>query len=280
MHVVETIAALRLARKSLAGRVGLVPTMGYLHDGHLALMRQAARENDYVVVSIFVNPAQFGPDEDFSGYPRNRERDLQMLRGANVDLVFIPAADEMYPPGFQTCVEVTGVSQGLEGGRRPGHFRGVATVVAKLFHLVQPDRAYFGQKDAQQVAVIRRMVDDLAFPLKVVTVPTQRAADGLALSSRNVYLSADQRAAAPVLYHALIAAREVFEQGSRDGPALRDAMKKTLEREPLASIDYVSAADLDSLTELDGASGRPILISLAVRFGTTRLIDNMILLPE
>jgi pantoate--beta-alanine ligase len=277
MDMIGNIPEFREARAALQGRVGLVPTMGYLHEGHLALVRQAVAENHHVAVSIFVNPAQFGPTEDFNSYPRDPERDLQLLREAGVALVFVPPVSEMYPPGFQTYVEVTGVSQGLEGERRPGHFRGVATVVAKLFNIVQPDRAYFGQKDAQQVAVIQRMVADLAMPLQIVVVPTVRAADGLALSSRNSYLTPEQRQAAPVLYRALLAAKALFDSGNKSPEALRNAMRDVLNSEPLAQVDYVSAADASTLAELDSPTDHPILLSMAVRIGQTRLIDNLVL---
>jgi pantoate--beta-alanine ligase len=277
MDMIGNIPEFREARAALQGRVGLVPTMGYLHEGHLALVRQAVAENHHVAVSIFVNPTQFGPTEDFNSYPRDPERDLQLLREAGVALVFVPPVSEMYPPGFQTYVEVTGVSQGLEGERRPGHFRGVATVVAKLFNIVQPDRAYFGQKDAQQVAVIQRMVADLAMPLQIVVVPTVRAADGLALSSRNSYLTPEQRQAAPVLYRALLAAKALFDSGNKSPEALRNAMRDVLNSEPLAQVDYVSAADASTLAELDSPTDHPILLSMAVRIGQTRLIDNLVL---
>jgi pantoate--beta-alanine ligase len=277
VEVVNSIAAYRAIRRSLKGTLGVVPTMGYLHEGHLELVRCAARENDHVAVTIFVNPTQFGPNEDFSSYPRDTEHDLAMLRDANVTLVFMPTVEEMYPQGFQTFVEVTGVSQGLEGERRPEHFRGVATVVTKLFNVTQPDRAYFGQKDAQQVAVIRQMVRDLAFPLEMIVVPTVRAPDGLALSSRNSYLTSEQRLAAPVLYKALNAAKTRYENGERHPDALRAAMLDVLNREPLAQVDYVSAADTMTLNELTAPSDQPILLSMAVRIGKTRLIDNLVL---
>ena len=251
--------------------------MGYLHAGHLALIEQARRTNEQVIVSIFVNPAQFGPHEDYTSYPRDPERDLDMLRQAGVDLVFLPSVEAIYPTGFQTHIEVSGVSQGLEGGRRPGHFRGVATVVGKLFNLTQPDRAYFGQKDAQQVAVIRRMVADLNFPLDIVVVPTLRAANGLALSSRNAFLSEAERAAAPVVYRALSAARDAYAQGSRYSDTLRGILRDVLSSEPLAQLDYVSVADAESLHEITGDSAGALLVSLAVRFGRTRLIDNIVL---
>jgi pantoate--beta-alanine ligase len=274
---IGTIADFRAARAVLQGSLGLVPTMGYLHEGHMALVRRATAENDHVAVSIFVNPTQFGPNEDYTAYPRDLDHDLALLRNAGVALVFMPTVEEMYPDDFQTYVEVTGVSQGLEGERRPGHFRGVATVVTKLFNIVQPDRAYFGQKDAQQVAVVRRMVSDLAIPLQVVVVPTVRAPDGLALSSRNSYLTPAQRAAAPVLYRALMAAKALYDAGGRSPDALRAAMRDVLAAEPLAQVDYVSAADAATLVELDTPSNRPILLSMAVRIGRPRLIDNLIL---
>ncbi len=275
MQVLETIAALRTARRALRGTVGLVPTMGYLHRGHIALVEQAARENDQVIVTIFVNPTQFGANEDFSRYPRDPEHDLELLRAANVSLLFMPFVPEMYPTGFQTAIEVNGVSQGLEGERRPGHFRGVATVVGKLFNLTQPDRAYFGQKDAQQVAVIRRMTVDLAFPLEIMVGQTIREADGLAMSSRNMYLSPAERAAASVLYRALSAAQSQYQSGLYDADKLRQIMRTVLATEPLAEVDYVSAADADTLQEIEDVSMRPMLLSMAVRIGRTRLIDNV-----
>lgn len=280
MQILDTIAAFRAERRQLTGSLGFIPTMGYLHDGHLALVERAARDNDQVAVSIFVNPTQFAPGEDFARYPRDPDRDLTLLRSAGVALVYMPGVDEMYPPDAQTVIDVPEVSRGLEGERRPGHFRGVATVVAKLFNIVQPDRAYFGQKDAQQVAVIRRMAADLNMPVEVVVVPTLRAEDGLALSSRNVYLTPEQRTAAPVIYRALSTARDRYQAGVRDGVVLRAIMQDVLSGEPLALIDYVSVADADTLRELDGHSDRPILLSMAVRFGTTRLIDNLILTPD
>jgi len=256
--------------------LGLVPTMGALHAGHLSLVARARTENDRVAVSIFVNPAQFGPNEDLAAYPRTPENDLRLLESLGVDAVWTPSPEEVYPPGFQTFVSVDEVSAPLEGGRRPGHFRGVATVVAKLFNVFQPDRAYFGQKDAQQVAVIRRMVADLSFPVDVVVCPTVRDADGLALSSRNAYLSAAERRAAPVVHRALLAARAAFESGERNAGLLRAALTRTLAEEPLARPDYVSVADARTLLEIERIAG-PALVSLAVRFGGTRLIDNVVL---
>jgi pantoate--beta-alanine ligase len=277
VQVIESISAFRAAHADLKGKLSLVPTMGYLHEGHVRLVQQAVAENETTAVSIFVNPTQFGPHEDFSAYPRDLERDLALLREAGADLIFVPSIEEIYPAGFQTYVEVTGVSQGLEGARRPGHFRGVATVVAKLFNIVQPDRAYFGQKDAQQVAVIKRMVADLTLPLQIVVVPTVRAADGLALSSRNTYLSPEQRAAAPVLYRALSAARVRYEAGERAPESLRQVMREVLTAEALAQIDYVSVADADTLQELETPGEGALLLSMAVRIGRARLIDNLIL---
>ncbi len=276
MQVYTTIAEVRQVQQAHRGTLGFVPTMGFLHEGHLTLVRAAKSENERVAVSIFVNPTQFGPQEDFARYPRALERDLNLLRESGVDWVFAPSVEHMYPDGFQTYVTVERISEGLEGTRRPGHFRGVATVVAKLFNIVQPDRAYFGQKDAQQVAVIRRMVHDLALPLMVIAVPTVREPDGLAMSSRNTYLSPEQRAAAPVLYRALSAARARYEGGERSPEKLREAMRTVLTTEPLAVVDYVSAADNESLVELDAPSTRPILLSMAVFVGKTRLIDNLV----
>jgi pantoate--beta-alanine ligase len=247
--------------------------MGWLHDGHRALMRRARQDNETVVVTIFVNPRQFNEAADFTKYPRNEARDLEICAEEGVDLVFAPAVDEVYPEGFQTTVSLGPVAEPLEGAARPGHFAGVATVVAILFNLVGAERAYFGQKDGQQVRVIRRMALDLAIPTEVVTCPTVREPDGLALSSRNVHLSPEERAAAPVMYRALRAARRLWDGGERSAEALREAMWATLNEEPLAAPEYVSVADAETLAELDVAD-RPAMLSMAVRFGTTRLIDN------
>jgi pantoate--beta-alanine ligase len=263
----------------MAGPVGLVPTMGFLHAGHLALVERARAECAHVGVSIFVNPTQFGPGEDLSRYPRDLERDLGLLRDLGVDVVWTPPSEEMYPPGFQTWVMVEQVSAPLEGKHRPGHFRGVATVVAKLLNAFAPDRAYFGQKDAQQVVVIRRMVKDLNFPVEVVVCPTVREPDGLALSSRNVYLSPEERQAATVLYRALTRARAAFVDGERDADALRAILSSTIAGEPLAREEYVSAADPETLAELEQVEAG-VLLSLAVRVGKTRLIDNAVLAAE
>lgn len=265
---------MREARAVLDGSVGLVPTMGFLHEGHLSLVRAARAENDHVFVSIFVNPTQFGPNEDFSAYPRDTRRDLQLLEDAGVDYVFMPAPEEMYPPGFEAVIEVGSVSEPLEGAARPGHFRGVATVVLKLFNIVQPHRAYFGRKDAQQLVVIRKMVRDLDVPVKIRAMPTVREADGLAMSSRNTYLRTPElRQGALVLQRALQAAQDCWSSGSRDAEELRREMRKVIEGEELARIDYVSVADPETLRELDTIGG-PALVSMAVRVGNTRLIDN------
>jgi pantoate--beta-alanine ligase len=248
--------------------------MGFLHEGHLALVRQARTENTTVAVSIFVNPTQFGEAEDYARYPRDLDRDLALLRQEGVDLVFAPSVEEMYPAGFSTAVDVEGVTGRLEGEFRPGHFRGVATVVSKLFNVIQPDRAYFGQKDAQQLRVIRKMVADLNMPVTIRPVPTVREPDGLALSSRNVLLSPEQRQAATVLSRALREAEQRYRAGERSGEALHQAMQAVLAAEPLVRPDYVSVADGDTLEELDHVNG-PALLSLAVRIGKVRLIDNI-----
>jgi pantoate--beta-alanine ligase len=250
--------------------------MGYLHEGHLSLVRRARQDCDHVVVSIFVNPAQFGPKEDLSKYPRDLERDLSLLEPLGVDLVWMPAVESMYPPDYQTWVEVETITRPLEGTTRPGHFRGVTTVVAKLFNAVQPHKAYFGQKDAQQAAVIRQMTRDLSYPIEVVVCPIVREPDGLAMSSRNVYLDPEQRKAATVLSRALRAAQELYETGERDAETLRGQMKEVLARETLANVQYVSCADYDTLEELDSVTGKALL-SMAVFIGKTRLIDNLIL---
>ena len=274
MEVLDTVAAMRAAAPAAQRPLGLVPTMGFLHEGHLSLVRQARAANASVAVSIFVNPTQFGQPEDLEHYPRDLKRDLRLLRKEGVELVFAPSEEEVYPAGFATAVTVEGITQRLEGEFRPGHFRGVATVVAKLFNTVQPDRAYFGEKDAQQLRVIRRMVADLNLAVDVCGCPTVRESDGLAMSSRNARLSDAERAAAPVLWRALQAARERYEAGERSGDRLREAMRAELAGEPLAQPDYVSVADADTLLELT-ALDRPALLSLAVRIGAVRLIDNV-----
>lgn len=276
METVRTVDQVRAVRRGLAGTWGLVPTMGALHEGHLSLVRRARRENDHVAVSIFVNPTQFAPGGDLSKYPRPIERDLELLHVENVDLVFTPSNEEIYPDGYQTYVTVEQVTNPLEGAMRPGHFRGVATVVAKLFNIFQPDRAYFGQKDAQQVVVIKQMVRDLNFPIEIVVGETMRERDGLAMSSRNAYLSPEERKAASVLYRALCEAKSRWGAGERSGDKLRAVMHKVLAGEPMARVEYVSAADPETLQELEQVGDR-VLLSLAVRFGETRLIDNFVL---
>ncbi|MDP2663476.1 MAG: pantoate--beta-alanine ligase [Dehalococcoidia bacterium] len=276
MQVLDTIAALREARARLDGSLGFVPTMGYLHEGHLFLTQRSRRNNDHTWVSIFVNPTQFGPQEDFERYPRDPERDLALLQGDGVDIVFMPSAGEVYPSGFDTYVVPGSIAQRLEGASRPDHFRGVATVVLKLFSIVQPTRAYFGQKDAQQVAVVKKMVRDLDLNLEVVAVPTVREPDGLAKSSRNIYLGPGERQAALCLWRALQAARELRTQGEEQAENVQQAMRAIIVAEPLAQLDYVSIADGETLEELREL--RPgTLVSIAVRIGKTRLIDNLTL---
>jgi pantoate--beta-alanine ligase len=274
MQVVGPIFEIRALRQKLSGTVGFVPTMGYLHEGHLALVKQARIENSTVIVSIYVNPTQFGPREDFGAYPRDLNRDLEMLRGGGVDIVFVPADEEMYPPEFSSWVDVEKVTERLEGASRQGHFRGVATVVAKLFNIVQPSRAYFGQKDAQQVVVIKRVVADLNMGVEVVVVPTVREGDGLAMSSRNIYLSSKERQAATILFKALSLAVQLWRGGEKDAGKIRHELTALIQKEPLAQIDYVSIADAETLEELN-LIDRPAVASLAVRIGKTRLIDNI-----
>lgn len=278
MRLIRTIPELReiLAEERRAGSIGLVPTMGYLHRGHLSLVEASRAQNRFTVMSIFVNPTQFGPGEDFARYPRDLERDRAMAEAAGVDLLFHPDAAEMYPAGYRTYVTVEGLSERLCGRFRPGHFRGVATVVSKLFHLVQPQRAYFGQKDAQQVAVLRKMVRDLDFGIEIVVCPTVREADGLALSSRNVYLSPAERQAATVLSRALFWARDRVQEGEREGAALLAGMRRMLEAEPLCRLEYLEIVDAENLEPLAHLGG-DVLIALAARFGNTRLIDNVLL---
>jgi pantoate--beta-alanine ligase len=274
MQVVKTISEIRALRQKLKGTVGFVPTMGFLHEGHLALVKRAKVENSAVIVSIYVNPTQFGPKEDFGAYPRDLDRDLELLRKEGTDIGFVPLDDEMYPPGFSSWVDVEKVTERLEGASRPGHFRGVATVVAKLFNIVQPTRAYFGQKDAQQVVVIKRMVADLSMGVEIVVVPTVRESDGLAMSSRNIYLNPKERQAATVLFEALTLARQLRKGGEKDAEKIRRQMTALIQKEPLAQIGYVSIADTRTLEELH-LLDRPAVASLAVRIGKTRLIDNM-----
>lgn len=276
MQVISAISAFRQARAAF-GELGFVPTMGYLHEGHLSLVRRARAECPAVAVSIFVNPTQFAPHEDFERYPRDLNRDLALLEKEGVDLVFAPSREEMYPEGFGTYVVLPAADEALEGAARPGHFRGVATVVCKLFNIVQPTRAYFGQKDAQQVMVVHQMVRDLNIPTTIVVLPTVREPDGLAMSSRNTYLSPDERRAAPVIYRGLQAAERLYASGERDAATLRHAVIAVLETEPLLQPEYVSVADPLTLRELERVGERGALVSLAARVGSVRLIDNVLL---
>ena len=256
--------------------IGLVPTMGAFHEGHLSLMRRARAENDVVIVSIFVNPIQFARGEDFDSYPRDLQGDLAQAERVGVDLVFTPSAEAIYPDGFQTYVDVTEITDGLCGASRPGHFRGVTTIVTKLFNLIRAHRAYFGQKDYQQSAVVRRLVDDLNVDIEIVLLPTVREADGLAMSSRNVRLTPEERQAACVLSASLRLTEERVEAGERNTKVLLDEMRTMIETEPLARIDYVALCDPETLKPLDHIEG-PMLAALAVRFGETRLIDNLLI---
>ncbi|MBM3139093.1 MAG: pantoate--beta-alanine ligase [Chloroflexi bacterium] len=279
MQIARTIAEFRALRRGARPPLGFVPTMGYLHAGHRALIERARSECAAVAVSIFVNPMQFGPNEDFERYPRDEPGDLALCEAAGADLILIPPLHEMYPAGTSTAVRVGGLTGVLEGAHRPGHFDGVATIVTKLFNVVTPDRSYFGRKDAQQLRVIRRLVRDLDLPVEIVDCATVREPDGLALSSRNVYLSPEERAQALSLSRGLRRAEEAFVAGERDAEALRRLVRDEIEAQPLARIDYVSLADSESLAELEGRVGGPALLSLAVRFGGTRLIDNVVLEP-
>ncbi len=276
MKVLKTVNEIKQLRPKLPETVGFVPTMGYLHEGHLALVRKARAENPSVVVSIFVNPTQFGPGEDFKQYPRDPQRDLALLEKEGTDVVFMPPADEMYPPQFNSWVEVGKLAERLEGASRPGHFKGVATVVTRLFDIVQPDRAYFGQKDAQQLLVIKQMVADLNLSLEIVAVPTVREPDGLAMSSRNTYLNPKERKQATVLHQALTLAQKLFSEGERDAKVIRQQMTNLIQKQPLADIDYISIADAETLDELDTVIP-PALVSMAVKIGRTRLIDNAVI---
>ena len=278
-RVLRTREQLREALAGVPRPVGLVPTMGWLHEGHRALVRRARAETTTVVVTIFVNPRQFNDAADYTRYPRDTDADLAICEAEGVDVVWLPDVAEVYPPGFDTLVRVGAVAAPLEGAARPGHFDGVATVVAILFALVGAERAYFGQKDAQQVMVIRRMACDLALPTRVIPCPTVREPDGLALSSRNVHLSPEERRAAPVLHRALTAARQAWEEGEREADVLRGLVEEVIATEPAAQVEYVSCADALTLAEVRRVEG-PALLSLAVFFGTTRLIDNVLLSTE
>ena len=279
MNVLQKVIGiddLRDARAALPEPIGFVPTMGFLHEGHLSLVKRARNELASVIVSIFVNPTQFAPTDDLEAYPRDLERDVALLQEAGANLLWMPTPEIMYPPNFQTWVEVEEITKPLEGEKRPGHFRGVTTVVTKLFNAVQPQKAYFGQKDAQQAAVIRQMVRDLNMPVEIVTSPIIRERDGLAMSSRNTYLNPEERQAALALSKSLAAAKSAYEKGKRDAKTLRVIMEKIINAEPLARLEYVSCADYDSLAEVDVLAGKTLL-SMAVYFRKTRLIDNLVL---
>ena len=275
MRIVRTVEEVRALRPSL-GRLGFVPTMGALHDGHMSLVALAAERCEAVAASIFVNPTQFAPHEDLAQYPRPIEADLAKLEASNVALVFLPAPEEVYPAGFDTRIEVGAIADRLEGAVRPGHFSGVATVVAKLFNIMTPDIAFFGQKDVQQTRVIKQLVRDLDLPVEIAIGPTIREPDGLALSSRNVYLSASDRAQAPALFQGLRAAEQAYAAGRRDAATLRQLVEAPI-RQTASAIDYVSVADPDTLEELELIGPKGAVVSLAARFGTTRLLDNVIL---
>ena len=267
----------RKIRRDQDRTIGLVPTMGALHAGHLSLVREARRMCDVVVVSVFVNPTQFGAGEDYEHYPRNLTKDTALLTDYNVDYIFAPAQEEIYPKDFTTYVNVSGLSKPLEGETRPGHFRGVATVVAILFNTIRPDFAFFGQKDAQQAVIIKRMVRDLAFDTEIVVLPTVREDSGLAISSRNLYLSDEEQESAAVIHRGLLQAKESFKKGERHSAKLEEIVRATIESEPRARVDYVSVVDADTLEKLDKLDERPILIAVAAYVGKTRLIDNTIL---
>ncbi len=276
MEVANTIAKMKAWRSSTMGSVGFVPTMGYLHEGHISLVKQSRKENDLTAVSIFVNPTQFGPREDFKTYPRDTERDLRLLKEVGADVVFMPEPEEMYPDNYSTWVDVEKLTTRLEGEVRPGHFRGVTTVVNKLFNIVEPTRSYFGQKDAQQALVLQKMAVDLNMNLEVIVLPTIREPDGLAMSSRNVYLDTQQRKSAVILYKSLNLASDLRKQGEKDAIRIKQKMTELINTEPLGTIDYISIADTVTLEELSVIKGKA-LVSLAVRFGKTRLIDNFII---
>jgi pantoate--beta-alanine ligase len=277
MERLETLDAMARWRQAAVGPVGFVPTMGYLHDGHLSLVRRARGENQLVVVGIFVNPTQFGPNEDFTTYPRDMKRDLERLERESVDAVFLPSVDGLYPDEYATYVTVERITARWEGASRPGHFRGVATIVLKLFNIVRPDRAYFGQKDYQQLQVVRRMVTDLDLPIAIVACPIIREPDGLAMSSRNAYLSLGEREAATVILRALKAGEELYKKGERNARDIQRAIENVLSKAPQVKIDYVAVADPETLDSLERIGDRGAVCCLAVRIGKTRLIDNLLL---
>jgi len=276
MEIASTIREMQALRRKCSGAVGLVPTMGYLHQGHIELVKTAKKENPVAVVSIFVNPAQFAPNEDFRAYPRDINRDLDLLRNAETDIVFIPSVEDMYPSGYNTWVVVKDITERLEGKSRPTHFQGVTTVCSKLFNIVEPHKAYFGQKDAQQALLIQKMVNELNMNLEIIIAPTVRESNGLAMSSRNTYLDKEERAAAAVLYKALCLAQDMYREGEQDAAKIRSAMTGLISKEPRAIIDYVSIADIQTLHELTRIEAKA-LVSIAVKIGKPRLIDNIIL---
>jgi pantoate--beta-alanine ligase len=276
MKLINSIQEMKSLRKNVRGTLGFVPTMGYLHEGHISLVQQSVKDNDVTAVSIYVNPTQFGANEDFQAYPRDLDRDLKLLEKEGTDIVFFPSNNEMYPDDYCTWVDVEKITVRLEGEIRPGHFRGVATIVTKLFNIVQPDKAYFGQKDAQQALVIKKMVKDLNMNLEVIVMPTLREKDGLAMSSRNTYLNPGERKAATILYKALSKAKQLKEQGETGTSNIRNQMELLIKSEPLAKIEYISIADTQTLEELSTLSSQS-LVSMAVRIGKTRLIDNLII---
>lgn len=279
MEVVTTLVDMIAARDRAIRPLGLVPTMGYLHDGHLSLVKRARLENRTLVVSIFVNPAQFGPNEDLDSYPRDIDRDLRLLKKHDVDLVFACDVSEMYPPGYQTYVDLELLTGKLDGRYRPSHFQGVATIVTKLFTIIRPDKSYFGQKDGQQAVIIKRLNRDLNLGAEIVVSPTVREADGLAMSSRNVYLTKAERKAAPIIYKALCIGRSIWEQGIRDAKFLEREMASVIAGEPLAKLEYVSIVDINTLEELENVD-RLAMVCVAVKFGKARLIDNIVLGEE
>ena len=280
MEIIRTISWMKEASRQARAEnqiIALVPTMGALHEGHLSLVREARRMCDVVVVSVFVNPTQFGPGEDFEHYPRDLTKDTALLTDYNVDYIFAPTVEEIYPRGFSTYVNVEGLSEQLEGASRPGHFRGVATVVTILLNTVRPDFAFFGQKDAQQALVIRRLVKDLAIDTEIVVLPIVREDSGLAISSRNLYLTSDEQGSAAVIHRALKKAKTAFKEGERSAGRLAELIRSTVESEPRARLDYVAITDADSLEKIDRIDERPTLIAVAAYIGKTRLIDNTIL---
>jgi pantoate--beta-alanine ligase len=272
----DDVRAASRAARAAGKTIGFVPTMGALHEGHLSLVRAAKAQTDVVVVSIFVNPTQFGPNEDFEKYPRTLKRDRELLESEGVDFLFAPLVPEIYPEGAATYVTVEGMSERLDGASRPGHFRGVTTVVSKLFNIIEPDRAFFGQKDAAQVAIIRRMACDLKVPVEIVVCPIVREADGLAMSSRNAYLNSEERKRALILRRSLLRAQEIFDGGARDPRTMIEAAKKIFSEEPSVRLDYFQIVDPDTLEDLNTVSG-PAVVAVAAYLGTTRLIDNLVL---